>query len=437
MRICVINAIAPPASGSRSERTLHLSRALVEAGHSVTVVGAHLPTGFAPVDRATDGLMEAAGVETIRLAPGWPARFKYRKGRGSRVSGALAEFAWPDRWAGFGLRAGRWLVRHAERFDLVISSAFPWSDLLPGLTLGGAGPKWIVDYGDPWSLANVRGTWRRTPEYRVERGILRACGGVVVTTEPTRDLFRHHFGLEEERLLVLPAGVEPVPLPRPKPGSPLTILHAGAVYGPRLSPVPFLEAFASWRKSSGRPARLVWCGPIDDPDTLAAVRDYADEYRPYVGQDELGDLEGTSHAALVLGNYGGQQIPAKVWRALGRNRPQFIVVEAEDDPMCRLPELRSSAIFTWGGAPAIAGALERLAALVAEWDFTPGRLAHEAAGLTWDSKASRLTEFAQGLRPAVVATGFRRSAAPGPAFLVAACTVLGLRPFTRLMAGSS
>ncbi len=436
MRICILNAIAPPASGSRSERTLHLGRALARAGHAVTVVAAHLPVGFTPTDPASDGALEAAGVEVIRLAAGWPASFKYWKGGSSRLRGALAEFAWPDRWAGFGLRAGNWLVRHADRFDLVISSAFPWSDLLPGVALGAMTPRWLVDYGDPWSLANVRGNWRRTPEYRVERRIIQACDGAIVTTEPTRELFMRHFQLEESRILVLPAGVEPVCLPPPPAGIPLTILHAGAVYGPRLSPVPFLEAYTAWRQRTGRAARLIWCGPIDDPATRASVQEHADEYRPYADQDELAELEAGSHAALVLGNYGGQQIPAKVWRALGRNRPQVIVVETESDPMCRLPELRSNAVFAWGGAPELEAALERLDGLVDRWDYAPGRLAPEAAGLTWDHKAGLLTDFVQGLPVPPGAHRQPRAAAPNPVLLVAACTLMGLRPFTRLVVGS-
>lgn len=436
MRICILNAIAPPASGSRSERTLHLGRALARAGHAATVVAARLPAGFAPLDPASDGALEAAGVEVVRLAAGWPARFKYHEGGSSRLRGAVAEFAWPDRWAGFGLRAGKWLVRHAERFDLVMSSAFPWSDLLPGLALTGATPRWLVDYGDPWSLANSRGNWRRTPEYRVERRILRACDGAIVTTEPTRELFVRQFQLEEGRVLVLPAGVEPVPLPPPSPGLPLTILHAGAVYGPRLSPVAFLEAYTAWRRRTGRAARLVWCGPIDDPATLAAVRQHADEYRPYADQNELAELEAGSHAALVLGNHGGQQIPAKVWRALGRNRPQIIVVETENDPMCRLRELRANAVFAWGGAPGVGAALDQLEELVGRWDYTPGRVAPEAAGLTWDHKAGLLTDFARGLPAPPGPSRRSRAAAPNPVLLVAACTLTGLRPVTRLVVGS-
>lgn len=436
MRICIINAISPPASGSRSERTLHLSRALARAGHALTVVGAQLPPGFSPMDPESDGLMRAAGVETVSLPAGWPARFKYRAAAGKALRGAVAESIWPDRWAGFGLRAVRWIARNADRFDLVISSAFPWSDLLPGLGLAREGPRWVVDYGDPWSLANVRGTWRRTPEYRIERAILRACDGAVVTTEPTRELFVRHFDLEQDRVIVLSAGVEQVHLAPPQSDSPMTLLHAGAVYGPRLSPLPFLEAFDAWR-ARGRPAaRLVWCGPIDDPAMLAAVRSRADEYRPYASQAELAELESRTHAALVFGNYGGQQIPAKVWRALGRNRPQLIVVEAEDDPMCHLPELRSSAVFAWGGTGLLSDALERLELLVAAWDYSPGRMVVEAAGLTWDAKAERLVEFVSDLPSAGSSEARRRPGAISPALLVAGCTLVGLRPFTRLAVGN-
>ena len=436
MRICIVNAIAPPASGSRSERTLHLSRALARAGHAPTVVGAELPPGFTPMDPATDGLMGAAGVETIRLPAGWPARSKYGVGARARLGGAVAEFVWPDRWAGFGLRAGRWLARSAHRFDLVISSAFPWSDLLPGFTLGHEGARWVVDYGDPWSLANVRGKWTRTPEYRLERAILRACDGAVVTTEPTRELFTRHFDLDKDRVLVLSAGVEPTPLAPPASTAPLTLLHAGAVYGPRLSPLPFLEALDAWRVRSGRKVRLVWCGPIDDSAVLAAVRDHADEYRPYASQAELGELEAESHAALAFGNYGGQQIPAKVWRALGRNRPQLIVVETEHDPICQLPELRSSAVFACCGTEACIDGLDRLARLVTDWDYSPGRLVPEAASLTWDAKAERLMEFVRALPPPRGDRGRRWPAALPAAALVTACTVLGLRPATRLIVGN-
>ena len=141
------------------------------------------------MDRSTDGLMEAAGVETIRLVAGWPATFKYQRGSWPRVRGALAEVAWPDRWAGFGLRAGRWLVRNADRFDLVISSAFPWSDLLPGLALAGTArgrTSWTTAIrgrsqtsagvgGEPLSIALSEGSFRFAAESSSRRSQPASC----------------------------------------------------------------------------------------------------------------------------------------------------------------------------------------------------------------------------------------------------------------------
>lgn len=437
LRVAIINAIAPPAAGSRSERSLHLASALVQQGHDVTVVRGDLPPGFHPVDESMESSLAAAGVQEVVIGGGAIAGWKYANRDATKTSPLriMAEFAWPDWWSLFGLRARSWYRKNCARFDTVITSAFPWSDLLVGpLAASTPGVVWIADYGDPWGVARSKGRWVETPEFSLERQLLRRCHGVVVTTEPTRKLFVEKYGFSSEQVRVVTAGVEPSHLGAPAASSPLTLLHAGAVYGPRVSPGRFLSAFKQWKLARDGRAKLVWCGPIDDPGLRELVIQVADTYLPYASQARLRSLEADAHAFVVFGNYGGQQIPAKVWRAFGANRPQCIVIESNDDPMTRLDHLCGSAVFSLDNERDILGGFQSLEAMISTWDYESSKVHPRAGELSWRKKAEEIRALITSVAPRG-GEARKTGAWAASGFGVGVLSVLGVRPVSRWLSG--
>ncbi len=396
MRLCVVNAIAPPAAGSRAERTLHLASAWIRLGGEVTVLRAHLPSGYPLIDAGLGNAMDRSGARIATLAAGWPPAWRYpaRAREATRpLLRAAAQAVWPDVWVRFALEAARWVRRHRDELDLIVTSAQPWSDHVAGHEAArSCGLPWIADYGDPWSLIPTRRGWVRSPEFPLESRLLRLVSGAVVTTEPTRRLFVRMHRLPQESVRVIPAGVPWRPLAPPPPSpAPPTILHAGTVYGARGSAGPFADAVDRYRRA-GRPLRVVWFGSLwRDQDARAILRT-ADVVEERATSDEVGTAEAEAHVVLILGNRGGIQVPGKVWRALGTGRPLLVIQADENDPLRSLPELRDRAVFCDNDAASIVRGIEACVARLPDWPFAATSRPRDLP--SWEQRARDLGAFA-------------------------------------------
>jgi hypothetical protein len=306
----------------------------------------------------------------------------------------VAETAWPDAWVGFARAAIASLISSRKETDLVLCSAQPWSDLLVGYEVNRlTGIPWIADYGDPWSIEWSGDAWTHGPDILVEREILRTAAGVTVTTDATRAAFAKELLIAADRIAVVPAGVPVLDYPPPPPAPPVRIAHAGAVYGPRTSIVPFLTALQE-RQRDGLPLALSWCGEVSRANERELVKSIAEDYAGHRSSSEVAAIEMRSHITVVFGNAGGVQIPAKIWRLLATNRPMLVVVGGPDDPLRQIPELVGRVTFVDNETAAIGASLDLMVRHALN-----GTLAKAYAGQAllpnWDDRAAAILALAQ------------------------------------------
>jgi hypothetical protein len=341
LRIGVVNAIAPPAAGSRAERWAFLIRELAARGHRITLLRAELPASYPYRETLLERMLDAVDLERIVVDPGpTPARRYGRRSRGpwNTLRRALSELAWPDYWARFALRSIARLRETAASFDVVVTSGQPWSDHLVGYELTRTtGVPWIADYGDPWSITLSAGGWSPNVNERPERILLALAAGVVVTTAPTRALFVERLGVPAERLAVLPAGIEPAALPPPPAAGGLVLLQAGTVYGPRASALPLLRAVETFRGEER--ARLIWFGEVHRTAERAAVARVAGRCAGHESYGTVSAAEAEANVIVILGNHGGLQVPAKLWRAAGTGRWMLAITADARDALHTVDDL--------------------------------------------------------------------------------------------------
>jgi hypothetical protein len=310
-------------------------RELAARGHAVTHVHSRIPEGFSE----DPALLEVMGpdVESIELDPGPVPRLHFDRGGPRAVflaRKAATELVWPDPWSLFAHRASAWARARVGEFDVVVTSALPFSDHLVGYELARvAGVPWVADLGDPYGLSWVDGEWRRNAFFPAEQEVLALASELVVTTPATAELYDERGLFPRGRTAVVPAGVEALGLGEAR-GDGVTLVHAGAVYGPRASVRPFVDGVRQAR-AAGAEVELRWFGEFERDEERAAVAEVA-ELRPRVPQAELRAAESDATALVVLGNHGGVQLPAKLWRAAGSGRWILGVLADDEDPLGRV-----------------------------------------------------------------------------------------------------
>ncbi len=426
MRYLVVLATGPPAGGSRSERWANLAPELVRRGHCVVILRSELPAGYPAVDPGLARQLADGGVETETIGSTRLARWRYAINPTSvsaRCRRGLAELVWPDCWTSFAVQATRWLKERASAFDCIVTPVQPFSGLFVGYYAATQlGLPWIADYGDPWSMRFSSGVWRRTREARIEDLLLAHVSAVVVTTNATADLFAREGSLQHRSLHVIPAGVLWQPSGVPPPPPPLVIVQSGTVYGPRLSLHPFVEAVHAYRSLHGAGSlRLIWYGDVSRPEERLALRAVADDYHTRGTLSEISTAEAGAHAHIVLGNHGGVQVPAKVWRILGTHRIPLVITANPKDPLRDLPELGPISVFALNDRPSILEALQqvRRRALTHLWAAP-----HRPLGLPdWRERAAsfeRVTTAGSGAVRSIVPS------APAATRLIVQGTLLGM-----------
>lgn len=343
--IAIINAYSPPHRGSRAERWHALSQALLSAGANPTVI--------------------APSFETLGITPdpGWSdPEYLVRLSAPSALGKIGDRVLWPDRFVHFGLAAGAWLCANRNRFDAVITSCLPASDLLSGYeAFRSADLPWLVDLGDPWALSPSLAGPERRPLLNIERRLLRSCAGLLVTTESTRALYIDRLSTPHHLTHVVPAAVPRLDYP-PAPTDRLRLLQAGTVYGPRASVLPFAAALQDYNDAQDHPnSELIWYGAINGrPREEAAIRSVATTFENSVSLEQVIASEHRSNVLVVFGNHGGVQVPGKIWRSLGTGRTMLIVLADDQDAMASIPELNGRTIRVRNERSAILAALQDL-----------------------------------------------------------------------------
>lgn len=228
-----------------------------------------------------------------------------------------------------------------ERFQVVFSTAPPFTDHLVGLDLREKfNVPLVVDYRDPWrdyphkSFPTPWHAWRNT---RLEKRVLKRASGIVVTNRRVKELMikRYKF-LEYNDITILPQGYDPADFgPATAPAAPgagagrndgkFRITHAGVFYGGP-GPRKMLEAIARLRAA--------------DTEAFAAIElhlvgvlqaEYARliaklglgekvKVRGYLGHlDCVREIRSSDVLWLTLDN--DRQSPGKLYEYLGARKP--------------------------------------------------------------------------------------------------------------------
>lgn len=250
-------------------------------------------------------------------------------------------FSVPDRQAGWIGPAARAALAE-ENIDAVYSSSPPASAHLAALVLSRSrGLPWIADFRDPWisnDFTTLRSTGFLDPLDRwLERLVVRGATRVVANTDELRGDFARRYEDDEEKFVTITNGFDPEEmLPEAeaaRPGAPVTITHAGTLYG-RRDPTAFLEALAGLlaRGEIGEDRLRVeflgttagaerWAGLLADPRLARVVR-----FEPKVPRAEALRRLASSDLLLLIQTGTDLQVPRKLYEYVAIGRPILALV---------------------------------------------------------------------------------------------------------------
>ncbi len=373
----------PPLASSGTYRTLSFARHLARMGWRLTVVTV-AGTEAAPRDEAL--LLEVPkDARVVRARSFDPVavlkRILLLRRDGARSSAASTGNASgggaagvvtrllqvPDRESPFQFTAAAAAVRaYADRDppDAVFASGPPMSGLVAGaLAARALGAPLVADLRDPWRANPFRsaGGAAGALDSLLERFVVASSSAIVANTpHAAAALLKAHPDVPEGRVAVIENGFDPDGLPRveaPLAGTgPLTLLHAGVLYGKR-DPGPLLRAIRA--AAEGDPSlrgffRVRFVGFQGDArfsaKRLAAETGGAADVSVEGSLPHAAALEEMIRAdvLLLLGVIGAGpevQVPAKLFEYLATGRPilslhhpegAIAAVLAEVDPSARV-----------------------------------------------------------------------------------------------------
>jgi glycosyltransferase involved in cell wall biosynthesis len=216
------------------------------------------------------------------------------------------------------LRAAARTIHAEDPVSLVIGSANPNVDFVPGQELARSGVPYVMDYRDTWHLdvysgRRIGSPWGRSA--RLERRLLAGATEAWFVNEPIRDWHAAQYPRTADRFHVVANGWDPGFLAlserHPKPGRPLVFGYLGTIYGP----MPLRETLDAWREARRRSprlrsARLVIAGRLGhyatpEPSVLAVLDEFAEDGVEYAGPTSKTEVsavyEGFDVLLLILG----------------------------------------------------------------------------------------------------------------------------------------
>jgi glycosyltransferase involved in cell wall biosynthesis len=268
-------------------RVLREATTLVDAGHTVHVIGKQVPADWQPPDGVT---ASSAGASSVFRADGAPSL------GGRRLSAPTRVARWLLLPTHRNQAFGRWAqaaVRDAADRAFEVVHAHDFTALEPGARLAAdRGVPLIYDSHELWSGRPRVG--RPTPlQARRERRIEAELGGraaqVITVGEGIADVLRERYGWRHVSVVR-----NTFPLPDPLPAAPAE--PVGAVYAGRLAPYRELETIAAASRRVDLPITLV--GPADET-WLSRFDPGRATVRPALPVEAVDTLLNTAGLALV------------------------------------------------------------------------------------------------------------------------------------------
>ncbi|NNL86043.1 MAG: hypothetical protein HKP27_10340 [Myxococcales bacterium] len=346
-RILLAAYYFPPLAGGGVNRTLRLIDALRDVGATPSI----LTVDDAAWQRDPGLLNAVSDLRVLRVPnPDWgrvrASNVASVARERSKRRGLLARWLVPDLHVGWSFLAAAVAGALARRdaFDVLYTTAPPYSSHLIGFAAQSAGKRWVADFRDAWLDAPSRqdfGPRRAALERRLERAVLDRADQVVFATEGIREsALRRAPGLAG-RSQVAWSGFDAEgyrgALERSPDATRYRLIHAGSVeLDARAGQVlRFLDVLARWRLLVPAVTDTVSVEFVGAESSLSeAIRargidDFVSACAP-VPRAELPERLGAAHRCLCLaprGAAGADTVPGRVFDAVGANRRLLAVAD--------------------------------------------------------------------------------------------------------------
>lgn len=390
----------PPCRGSGVYRAWATANAFAAAGWRVTVITAPRETFLytGGIDASLESSIDPR-ITVVRVPFGDP-----------RFTNDLSEWGWwrahnPELWAAANGRFStasfpepkyggwRWGISRAARLihredpvDLVIGTANPHVDFIPGHVLHKEhGVPYVMDYRDAWQLDVFTGARMSAPESKAarwERTLMENAHAVWFVNAPIRDWHAELYPEQADRMHVVANGydadvdVDP-PADRARSGGGLVLGYVGTL----TAAVPLDILVDGWALARERSpilaaSRIELWGHLDhlgtpSPSLVRAMASFEGNDISYHGSVEkgrIGELYRRFDALLLILGTGRYVTSGKVYEYLSTGLPVTSVhdpANAASDVLRGAPQWFPAAALT---AADIADALERTADAATRWD---------------------------------------------------------------------
>ncbi len=409
----------PPLAGSSGiQRTLRFVQQLPKFGWQPLVVTAH---ERAYEQRDADAPREIPGGLVVQRAQAFDAaRHLALRGR------HLAALARPDRWMSWkfdAVRRGLALVRDYQ--PQLLWSTFP---IATAHAIGAELHRrtrlpWVADFRDPMAQDDYPddpATWRAYDS--IERATVGAAAASVFTTPGAVRMYRQRYPAAAERVHLIENGYDEAsfealndPAAGPLNPGATTLLHSGIVYPSERDPTHLFAALgrlAEIDPATRRRLKIRFRAPVHVAllQRLAAEHGVGDvvECLPAVAyRDALAEMCRADGLLVLQASNCNAQIPAKLYEYLRCGRPILGLADPAGDTAAALLGSGAATLAPLDDAAAIAAALGRFVAGLADGGAAAPRADVVAAASRFErtrALATLLDQLAdrQAARPTVV-----------------------------------
>ena len=314
-----------------------------------------------------------------------PSPARADQGLGQRLKNAITTAAQiPDPyigWLPYAFAQGLKIIRK-EQVSCIYATGSPWSTVVLAAVLQRLTRRPLVlDFRDPWTTNPYRAhfqPWRRAIEEKLEAFAIESASMVVANTQALRDELRARFPERADRFVSVYNSVDATITEgpeRPIGQRPVTIVHAGFLYGPR-DPLTLFQAISRRSKGmgdTGADFELHLVGPTELPYDLRhkldelRIADFVKIHGP-VSHSACKDIMADADALLLFQPGTRTQLPSKVFEYVTFAKPILTLAEPDGETYRFAAEELESTVAACGDEEAIVAALDRLLAQLRRGD---------------------------------------------------------------------
>lgn len=277
---------------------------------------------------------------------------------GNAVGWIWRKLAWPDTtcvWYSAALREAKTLLAQSPNATLVsVSPTFTAALVCGAMSRQVNEVRWILDLGDPFSLAvesPPNNFWIYSALNRcVERVLFRRSSAVTLTNANVKQRYTDLYSDCKKKFFVIPpllsemVAIRPIQRKRVAiPGDPARIVYVGALYQYLRRPEFLLRLFSRLSvRGVSRHLELHFVGDIDE--CVEAFAPYANQIAQeihlhgVVTREEAFSAIGDAVIVVNLGNRNKCQLPSKLIEYMALSKPILNILQTPEDPSLDLLE---------------------------------------------------------------------------------------------------